>query len=594
MKKKGMTLAFKMNILIALIMLTACIVLVKICNYAYTQTVYKPFLNRLEKCEKLFEEGEYDDRLMGLHELTKLDGFDKAHDGTDTENQMINFEAFLYKYRFTKDGKLELAPDENSKEYQDYMEGKGDMINYATSEYYNVIYDIREIAVNNDLSSVEVYIDDGSKLIQIGRGDNDPDAERIVDILQFGKVFDNVEAIDTYTSQKKHEPFMITSRTKADYVRVHYKKIDGLKLYVVYYTDVTEQVLGQKTFLVESLIFVILMIIVAMILTVLLLHRIATKPLTKLAEAASAFAPDENGEYNEDNILKLDYIKSKDEIGALGREINSMQTRIVEGTKNLTRMTSEREKIKTELDMAASIQLSALPSVFPAFPDRKEFDIYASMTPAKEVGGDFYDFFLVDDNHLCLVMADVSGKGVPAALFMMASKIIIEHNAMKGLSPAQILQITNDAICRKNPEDMFVSVWLGILEISTGRLVASNAGHEYPVITNEKNEYELMKDKHGFVIGGMEGSKYTDYELTLWPGDKLFIYTDGVPEATDAQEELFGNERMIETLNKEKDAPPKKLLENVSAAVNEFVKDAEQFDDLTMLCLEYKGNGKNV
>ena len=165
---------------------------------------------------------------------------------------------------------------------------------------------------------------------------------------------------------------------------------------------------------------------------------------------------------------------------------------------------------------------------------------------------------------------------------------------MKGLSPAQILQITNDAICRKNPEDMFVSVWLGILEISTGRLVASNAGHEYPVITNEKNEYELMKDKHGFVIGGMEGSKYTDYELTLWPGDKLFIYTDGVPEATDAQEELFGNERMIETLNKEKDAPPKKLLENVSAAVNEFVKDAEQFDDLTMLCLEYKGNEKNV
>lgn len=252
----------------------------------------------------------------------------------------------------------------------------------------------------------------------------------------------------------------------------------------------------------------------------------------------------------------------------------------------------ESSRIDTELTMASAIQADMLPNIFPAFPDRAEFDVYASMNPAKEVGGDFYDFFLVDDDHLCMVMADVSGKGVPAALFMMASKIILANNAMIGKTPAQILTDTNAAICSNNREEMFVTVWLGILEISTGRLTAANAGHEYPVIMNESGEFELLKDKHGFVIGGMDGVKYKEYELKLTPGSKMFLYTDGVPEATNENEELFGTERMLAALNKNTKASPEEMLNNVRHSVDEFVKDAEQFDDLTMLGLEYKGKSE--
>ncbi|MBO4854485.1 MAG: PP2C family protein-serine/threonine phosphatase [Oscillospiraceae bacterium] len=250
-------------------------------------------------------------------------------------------------------------------------------------------------------------------------------------------------------------------------------------------------------------------------------------------------------------------------------------------------------RIESELHLATSIQADMLPNIFPAFPERSEFDIYATMDPAKEVGGDFYDFFLIDDDHLCMVMADVSGKGVPAALFMMASKIILANNAMMGKTPGQILTDTNAAICSNNREEMFVTVWLGILEISTGKLTAANAGHEYPAIRYANGAFELYKDKHGFVIGGMDGARYREYELTLTPGSKLFLYTDGVPEATDAREQMFGVENMLASLNGDASAAPEEILKNVRASVDGFVKQAEQFDDLTMLCLEYKGTVDN-
>ena len=253
----------------------------------------------------------------------------------------------------------------------------------------------------------------------------------------------------------------------------------------------------------------------------------------------------------------------------------------------------ESSRIETELTMASRIQADMLPNIYPAFPERPEFDIYASMDPAKEVGGDFYDFFLIDDDHLCIVMADVSGKGVPAALFMMASKIILANNAMMGKSPAQILADTNAAICANNREEMFVTVWLGILDISTGKLTAANAGHEYPAVKHPDGGFELFKNKHGFVIGGMDGVKYKEYELQFKPGSKLFLYTDGVPEATNAGKELFGAERLIDALNIDNTAAPEQVLKNVRASVDAFVKEAEQFDDLTMLCLEYKGANDN-
>ena len=249
----------------------------------------------------------------------------------------------------------------------------------------------------------------------------------------------------------------------------------------------------------------------------------------------------------------------------------------------------EASRIETELSMATRIQASMLPNIFPAFPERPEFEIYASMDPAKEVGGDFYDFFFVDENHLCLIIADVSGKGVPAALFMMASKIILQSSAGPGLSPAEILTRTNEAIRANNQEEMFVTVWLGILELSTGRLTAANAGHEKPILKSPGGEFEALMDKHGIVVGVMDGIRYREYEVQLLPGAKLFLYTDGVPEAARADGEIFGIGRTLAALNEHPDANPVELLKNVRSAVDGFVRDAEQFDDLTMLCVEYKG-----
>ena len=241
---------------------------------------------------------------------------------------------------------------------------------------------------------------------------------------------------------------------------------------------------------------------------------------------------------------------------------------------------------ETELNMATEIQIGSLPTIFP---DRAEFDIYASMDPAKEVGGDFYDFFMIDDDHLAIVIADVSGKGVPAALFMMSSKIYINDHATIGGSPAEILERVNKLVYANNKAHMFVTVWLGILEISTGKLTSSSAGHEYPMI-NQNGKYEVLKDKHGLAIGAIDISKYVNTEVQLKKGDSIFVYTDGVAEATDANNELFGTDRTVDALNAvPKGASQKEVLEGVRAAVDAFVKEAPQFDDLTMVGLKYNG-----
>ena len=166
---------------------------------------------------------------------------------------------------------------------------------------------------------------------------------------------------------------------------------------------------------------------------------------------------------------------------------------------------------------------------------------------------------------------------------------MVQNYAMMGYSPKEVLSRVNKQICSNNQNEMFVTIWLGVLELSTGKLTASNAGHEYPALKHADGTFELYKDRHGFVVGGMEGIQYRNYEIQLQPGDKLFVYTDGVPEATDTAEQLFGTERMLEALNTDPDAAPEQILGNVRAAVDHFVKEAEQFDDLTMMCLEYKG-----
>lgn len=252
---------------------------------------------------------------------------------------------------------------------------------------------------------------------------------------------------------------------------------------------------------------------------------------------------------------------------------------------------SARQRIETELNVATQIQADMLPRIFPAFPERKEFDIYASMTPAKEVGGDFYDFFLVDHDHLAMVIADVSGKGVPAALFMVIAKTLLKNAVQMGLSPKQALEKVNDQLCENNEAEMFVTVWLGIYEISTGKLTAANAGHEYPALRRRNGAFGLIRDRHGFVLAGMEGVRYREYELTLAPGDVLFLYTDGVTEATDSTNTLYGTDRMLEALNSLPGAVPQQLLDVVKGSISHFVDSAPQFDDITMLAFQRKDSG---
>ena len=321
----------------------------------------------------------------------------------------------------------------------------------------------------------------------------------------------------------------------------------------------------------------------------LLLRRNLVRPVKKISGLAGTFIDGYENRAKDsgssDVFGKLEEGKVE-EINVLIQSMQKMEGEMNGYINDLKTATAERERISTELDLASKIQAAMLPSIFPPFPERKEFNIFASMTPAKEVGGDFYDFYLIDDDHLALVIADVSGKGVPGALLMMVTKIIIKNYAMMGNSPAEILELLNNQICSNNQADMFVTVWIGILTISEGKITASSAGHEYPIVKNGSSGFEFIKDKHGFVIGGMEGMKYTEYELKLGRGDTLFLYTDGLMEATNAEEEMFGKERAIRHLNNTKDAPPEIILDHMKNAVKGFVGDAMQFDDLTMLAIQ--------
>ena len=289
----------------------------------------------------------------------------------------------------------------------------------------------------------------------------------------------------------------------------------------------------------------------------------------------------------------LDYrakIYDNDEIGDLAKSFNAMAVSLKDYINNLASITAEKERISTELNVATQIQADMLPRIFPAFPERKEFDIYASMNPAKEVGGDFYDFFFVDDKHLALVMADVSGKGVPAALFMVISKTLIKTRALMGGTPSEILYDVNNQLCEGNDAGLFVTVWLGILDIETGKITAANAGHEYPALKRVDNpSFELLKDKHTPAVATIEEIRFKSYEIELNPGDVLFIYTDGVAEATNSSEELYGTDRMIKDLNKYTDSKIDELLINMKKEVDKFTGDAPQFDDITMLGLRYFG-----
>lgn len=344
--------------------------------------------------------------------------------------------------------------------------------------------------------------------------------------------------------------------------------------------DVLSEIRGHYV----NRVIAVLIVLAGLVILVqgLYLNMTLIEPLQKITNEARRFAV-ENIRAGEKLTQS---INNKDEIGMLAASVDQMEERINDYVEDLTRITAEKERIGAELELAARIQESALPNKFPAFPDRSEFDIYASMSPAKEVGGDFYDFYLVDDTHLAVAIADVAGKGIPAALFMMVTKLIIMNYVKAGLSPAEAFEAANDQINAKDHEDMFVTVWLGILDLETGIMTASNAGHEYPILKKPDGDFEVLKDPHGFVLGGMDGIVFKNYEIEMPKGSKLFVFTDGLAEAQTADNELFGTARITQALNSCKDGSPKEIIDNVAEATDEFVAGVDQFDDLTMLCVE--------
>ena len=302
------------------------------------------------------------------------------------------------------------------------------------------------------------------------------------------------------------------------------------------------------------------------------------KPVQMIQQSIRKYEQSKDSEVVRQDLAQ---VRSTNEIGQLKNDIIVMTEEIDEHLHQIESITAERERVGAELAVASRIQSRSLPGVFPPFPDRSEFDVYATMTPAKEVGGDFYNFFMIDDDHLALMIADVSGKGIPASLFMMITMVLLKTETKAGVSPAEVLRQVNEQICSNNPEEMFV-------------MTAVNAGHEYPVVKHGNGKYELLKDVHGFVVGGFDDMTYDDYELQLEPGSRLFVYTDGLPEAMAAERSMFGMARIVETLNEGPDGTPKEVVEHMRDAVNRFVKDEEQFDDLTMLCLSYEGPENNT
>ena len=351
--------------------------------------------------------------------------------------------------------------------------------------------------------------------------------------------------------------------------------------------DMSEVMAERKAFLTRMIISSGELLLISIIASCLMMHKVVVEPLKMLSDATSGFTEHDHG-FKKEDIISLP-ITSNDEIGDLYQVIRTMQGKIVEYLDNLTRVTAEKERISAELSIATQIQADMLPRIFPPFPSRHDFDIYATMTPAKEVGGDFYDFFLIDDDHLGLVMADVSGKGVPAALFMVIAKTLIKNRAMMGGGPAEVLRYVNEQLCEGNEAELFVTVWFAIVELSTGRGLAANAGHEHPAIRHKDGQYELVIYRHSPAVATMEGLRFREHSFELKPGDSLFVYTDGVTEATNTADELFGTDRMLEALNRNPDALPPELLPQIKAEIDSFVGEAPQFDDITMMCIQYYG-----
>ena len=340
---------------------------------------------------------------------------------------------------------------------------------------------------------------------------------------------------------------------------------------------------AKNNYIVKIILLEAIIAVVSGIFWTVYMRRRIVMPIRKLNEASLNMV-----EHLEDGTSPEIVVKNDDEIKELADSFSKMYREIGAYISKLETVTAEKERIGAELTLASDIQAHMLPCIFPAFPEYDEFDIYATMTPAKEVGGDFYDFFMTDENHLAIVMADVSGKGVPAALFMVIAKTLIKNYAQSGQEPGDVFTTVNRLLCDGNDAGLFVTAWIGILDLETGVMKYANAGHNPPLIKRTDGKFEYLRSRPGFVLAGMDSIKYKQNELVLNPGDRIFLYTDGVTEATNGEQQLYGEDRLESLLNRCQSDTAEEMLADLKNDIDSFVGEAPQFDDITMLMLDFK------
>jgi sigma-B regulation protein RsbU (phosphoserine phosphatase) len=458
-----------------------------------------------------------------------------------------------------------------------------------SEEYAEIISTLRAIKDSHELLYLYMVkpMDDGTYYYLFDSDESEEGCPYGYNEAYYPGVFD--ENKDIFLAGKEVEP-MISNEDFGWIITVNYPyHAEGEFLGYIGVDISMDYVVSERLeFLYNTMFIMIAITVLFAVLYILILNKTMVSPIKRMASAAKEYINTKTDTGTESSSISALKVKTGDELEQLCVSLKTMEQDINAHIENLRTVTAEKERIGAELDVAKHIQASMLPCIFPAFPERSEIDIYATMEPAKEVGGDFYDFFMVDDTHLAIVMADVSGKGVPAALFMVIGKTLIKDHTTPDCDLGKVFTQVNKLLCESNSEDLFITAFEGVLDLVTGEFNYVNAGHEMPFICKAGGDFEFHKIRAAFVLAGMEGMKYRAGSMTLEPGDKIFQYTDGVTEATNVNNELYGMDRLGAILNKVKEKTPHEILPAVKQDIDEFVGEAPQFDDITMLCLEYK------
>ena len=452
--------------------------------------------------------------------------------------------------------------------------------------YYDTDSFLRSLCKEVDLTEISVVVPYDDEYVYVWDTGYD------------GEFFDLGETEEYDVLEKELVEKALSGASKGAYARMDMEN-EGQFLFVfspvtdsrgmpVAVISVMRPYLDIKTILAQFILGISVSIILVSGLIMLIAYRVLKKSFLEPISILTRSAEKMVDRIERDEVVNVD-IHTGDELETLAEAFSKMDVDLRDYIKELSAATAEKERIGTELNVAAQIQTDMLPKMNDDIIGRSEFILAASSTPAKEVGGDFYDFFMVDNDHLALVIADVSGKGVPAALFMVISKVLLKSSMKACMDPEEALADVNQKLLEGNNMGMFVTVWVALIDLKTGEGLASNAGHEHPAIRRGGSNYELEKYKHSPAIATIEGLRFKEHRFKLEPGDSLFVYTDGVTEASDSNKRLFGEERLVAALNKDSGAHPEKLLKSVENAIEEFVGDAQQFDDITMMAFRYNG-----